>query len=100
MAVPDVRSDLRGRQHAALGGPVVRVDSIPPCYYVHRVRLAHEDDVDGELTAWLAEAREVGDQRHVSDPHGPKVRHPPEWIRVSRQVAEAIARGDDPSKLR
>jgi Domain of unknown function (DUF5655) len=79
---------------------LVRVDYIPPYYYVHRVRLAHEDDVDGELAAWLAEAREVGDQRHVSDPHWPKVRHPPDWVRVPRQVAEAIARGDDPSKVR
>ena len=76
------------------------VDYIPPYYYVHRVRLAREDDVDGELTAWLAESRQVGDQRHVTDPEWPKVRQPPEWVRVPRRVADAIARGDDPSRVR
>jgi hypothetical protein len=53
---------------------VARVEHIPPYYYVHRVRLYRPDDVDAELRAWLAEAYQVGAQRHVSDPSWPKVR--------------------------
>jgi Domain of unknown function (DUF5655) len=76
---------------------LVRVDYIPPYYYAHRVRLAHPHDVDAELRTWLSEAYRVGQQRHVTDPGWPKVRQPPDWVRVPRAVAEAIARGDDPS---
>jgi Domain of unknown function (DUF5655) len=59
-----------------------RVEFIPPYYYAHRVRLYQPQDIDGELVAWLAEAREVGDQRHVTDPAWEKVRSPPPWVRV------------------
>jgi hypothetical protein len=41
---------------------------------VHRVRLYRPADVDAELRTWLAEAYQVGAQRHVSDPSWPKVR--------------------------
>jgi hypothetical protein len=63
-------------------GRLARVEHVPPYYYVHRVRLGRPDDVDGELRAWLAEAREVGDRRHVRDPDWPRVREPPDWVRV------------------
>jgi hypothetical protein len=59
---------------------IARVEHVPPYYYVHRVRLARPEDVDGDLRAWLAEAREVGDRRHVTDPDWPKVRDPPAWV--------------------
>jgi len=52
-----------------------RVEYLAPYYHVHRIRLYSEQDVDDELTAWLEEAREVGDQRHLTDPDWPKVRH-------------------------
>jgi hypothetical protein len=63
---------------------LARVEHVPPYYYVHRVRLRRPEDVDDELMAWFAEAREVGDQRHVSDPGWPRVRQPPPWVRVPR----------------
>ena len=53
---------------------LTRVEYVPPYYYVHRLRLASPADVDGELEAWLAEAYQVGEQRHVTDPAWPKVR--------------------------
>jgi hypothetical protein len=79
---------------------LARVDYIPPYYYVHRIRLAQTADIDAELEAWLDEAYQVGEQRHVDDPDWPKQRRPPEWVHVPREVAEAIARGADPSKVR
>jgi hypothetical protein len=42
-----------------------RVEPLAPYYYVHRVRLYRPEDVDGELMAWMDEARQVGDQRHL-----------------------------------
>jgi Domain of unknown function (DUF5655) len=39
---------------------LVRVDYIPPHYYVHRLHLRRGEDVDEELKAWLAEAYRVG----------------------------------------
>ena len=59
-----------------------RVDYVPPYYYVHRLRLTDPADIDPELTAWLAEAYEVGAQRHVSDPDWPRQRDPPDWVQV------------------
>jgi hypothetical protein len=46
----------------------LRVEPIAPYYYVHRVVLRVPDDVDDELRRWLAEAYQVGAQRHLSDP--------------------------------
>jgi hypothetical protein len=51
-----------------------RVEHIPPYYYVHRLRLHGPEDIDAELAGWLAEAYQVGEQRHVSDPDWPKAR--------------------------
>jgi hypothetical protein len=79
---------------------LARVDYIPPYYFAHRVRLRRPEDIDAELRAWLAEAYRVGEQHHVTDPDWVKVRTPPAWIHVPREVAEAIARGEDPSKVR
>ena len=47
---------------------LARVEHVPPYYYVHRLRLHGPEDIDAELEAWLAEAYEVGEQRHVTDP--------------------------------
>jgi Domain of unknown function (DUF5655) len=79
---------------------LARVDYIPPYYYVHRLRLHDREEIDDEVRGWLAEAYQVGRQSHVGDPEWPKERRPPAWVRVPRQVAEAMARGDDPSKVR
>jgi Domain of unknown function (DUF5655) len=79
---------------------LIRVDYIPPYYYVHRLRLRDRADVDAELKAWLGEAYRVGAQEHITRPDWPKVRQPPDWVRLPREVAEAIARGDDPAKVR
>jgi hypothetical protein len=79
---------------------LVRVDYIPPHYYVHRLHLRRGEDVDEELKAWLAEAYRVGAQEHVTQPDWPKVSQPPDWVHVPREVADAIARGDDPAKVR
>jgi hypothetical protein len=59
-----------------------RVEYIPPYYFVHRLRLARAEDVDAELRGWLAEAYQVGAQRHVSDPGWHKERRPPDWVHV------------------
>jgi hypothetical protein len=59
-----------------------RVEHIPPYYYVHRIALRRPDEIDAELRAWLAEAYEIGEQRHVGDPAWVKEREPPDWVRV------------------
>jgi Domain of unknown function (DUF5655) len=84
----------------AVSDRLIRVEYIPPYYYAHRLRLRHRDDIDAELEAWLSEAYRIGEQRHVTQPDWPNVRRPPDWVRVPREVAEAIARGDDPSTVR
>jgi hypothetical protein len=63
---------------------IARVEHVPPYYYVHRVRLHRPEDVDADLRAWLAEAREVGDRRHVTDPDWPRERDPPDWVHVPK----------------
>ena len=42
-----------------------RIDSISARNHVHHFRLAHLDEVDEEVAAWLAEAYLVGEQRHL-----------------------------------
>ena len=79
---------------------LTRVEYIPPYYYVHRLRLMQPEDIDGELEGWIAQAYQVGSQRHVTDPAWPKLRQPPSWVHLPREVAEAVARGEDPSSVR
>ena len=79
---------------------LTRVDYVPPHYYVHRLRLSTPADVDPELQSWLATAYQIGMQRHLSDPSWPRQRLPPDWVRLPREVTEAIARGEDPSTVR
>jgi hypothetical protein len=61
---------------------LARVEHVPPYYYVHRLRLGRPEEIDAELRTWLAEARQVGDRRHVTDPDWPREREPPAWVRV------------------
>jgi hypothetical protein len=68
---------------------LTRVDHVPPYYYVHRLRLAEPSDIDPALKLWLAEAYEVGTQRHVTDRDWPKERHPPDWVRVPLNVTRS-----------
>jgi hypothetical protein len=79
---------------------LTRVEYLPPHYYVHRLRLRQPADIDAELKRWLAQAYQVGAQRHVTDPDWPKLRQPPSWVHLPREVADAIARGEDPSIVR
>ena len=53
-----------------------RVEHIPPYYYVHRIALRAPEEIDSELRAWLAEAYQVGEQRHLTDPGWTRVRQP------------------------
>ena len=53
-----------------------RVEFLAPYYHLHRFKLEGPEDVDDELKRWLAEAYQVGLQRHVTDPEWPKVRVP------------------------
>jgi uncharacterized protein DUF5655 len=67
--------------HLVLTRPIesdrfTRVEHLPPYYHVHNLRLEAPEDVDAELRGWLAEAYEVGMQRHVTDPAWEKVRVP------------------------
>jgi Domain of unknown function (DUF5655) len=61
---------------------LARVEFVPPYYYVHKLRLSGPEDVDAELRGWLAEAYEVGEQRHVRDPGWQREREPPDWVHV------------------
>ncbi len=67
--------------HLVLTRPIesdrfTRVEHLQPYYHLHRLRLERPEDVDDELKTWLAEAYEVGMQRHVTDPGWEKVRGP------------------------
>jgi hypothetical protein len=62
--------------------PRLSVEYLPPYYYVHRLRLADPADLDDELRGWLAEAYQVGEQRHVSDPGWRRERTPPDWVKL------------------
>jgi hypothetical protein len=42
-----------------------RIETISPRNHVHSLRLLCLDDIDEEVIAWLAEAYQVGDQRHL-----------------------------------
>ena len=64
-----------------IASPRLTVEYLPPYYYVHRLRLGAPEDIDAELQGWLAEAYEVGAQRHVDDPGWHRQREPPEWVR-------------------
>jgi hypothetical protein len=44
---------------------VRRVESLGPRSHVHHFRISEPGDLDGTVESWLAEAREVGAQRHV-----------------------------------
>ena len=46
----------------------LRIDALSPRNVVHAFRLTGPADVDQEFTAWLAEAYEVGAQRHLRRP--------------------------------
>jgi hypothetical protein len=68
--------------HFVLTRPIesarLSVEFLAPYYYVHKLQL---EDVDDELRGWLAEAYQVGEQRHVSDPGWLRERNPPDWVR-------------------
>jgi hypothetical protein len=57
-----------------LDSPRLRVEPVAPYYYVHKFRLRSPSDLDAELRGWLAEAYQVGEQRHLTDPEFPRVR--------------------------
>jgi uncharacterized protein DUF5655 len=57
-----------------------RVEYVSPYYYIHRLRLREPADVDAELRDWLAQAYQVGEQRHITDPQWPRLREPPDWL--------------------
>ncbi len=42
-----------------------RIETLSPRNHVHHFRLARLDEVDARFRAWLAEAYEVGRQRHL-----------------------------------
>jgi Domain of unknown function (DUF5655) len=43
----------------------LRIESISPRNHVHTFRLSSPEEIDAELTAWIAEAYLVGQQRHL-----------------------------------
>ena len=42
-----------------------RIQTISPGNHVHSFRITSPSDIDGEFSRWLAEAYEVGEQRHL-----------------------------------
>jgi uncharacterized protein DUF5655 len=65
------------RAHLVLTRPIdaerLAIEHLPPRYYLHRLQLERPEDVDGELRAWLAEAYQVGEQRHLTRSPAPAV---------------------------
>ena len=43
-----------------------RIETFSPRNHLHTFRFANADEVDAEVSAWLAEAYRVGEQRHLS----------------------------------
>lgn len=43
-----------------------RIETYSPKNHLHAFRFASVDDVDDEVAAWLAEAYQVGEQRHLA----------------------------------
>jgi hypothetical protein len=67
--------------HLVLTRPIdsdrfTRVEFLEPYYHLHRLRLEDPEDVDAELRGWLAEAYEVGMQRHLRRARGAGPRSP------------------------
>jgi hypothetical protein len=77
-----------------------RVDYIPPYFFDHHLRLESPADVDATLRRWLAESWRIGQQEHVGTSRLRKVRRPPAWVHVPKEVRAAIEAGMDPSKVR
>jgi len=48
-----------------------RIDAYSPRNVVHLFRLARPDEVDDQVRSWLAEAYQVGEQRHLARFTGP-----------------------------
>jgi hypothetical protein len=48
-----------------------KVEQYSPCNIVHAFRLYSPAEVDREFEAWLAEAYQVGEQKHLRMPAGP-----------------------------
>lgn len=42
-----------------------RIETISPRNHVHTFRLRTQEEIDAELIAWIAEAYQVGQQRHL-----------------------------------
>src|SRR5215472_15450354 len=42
-----------------------RIETISPRNHIHSFRLSTPDELDAELIAWIAEAYQVGEQRHL-----------------------------------
>jgi hypothetical protein len=51
-----------------------RVEFVAPYYHLHRFRLERPADVGDDLRVLLAEAYQVGEQRHLTDPAWPRER--------------------------
>jgi Domain of unknown function (DUF5655) len=70
------------RVHLVLTRPIendrLDVEHLPPRYYLHRLRLNAPADVDDQLKGWLAEAYQVGEQRHVRRSRAPASRPAPD----------------------
>jgi hypothetical protein len=45
-----------------------RIETYSPRNVLHAFRLSSPDEVDDEVTGWLARAYAVGEQRHLSSP--------------------------------
>jgi hypothetical protein len=56
-----------------------RIDTYSPRNVVHLFRLAGPDEVDDEVRTWLAEAYQVGEQRHLERPSPPGGRDLPSF---------------------
>ena len=42
-----------------------RIETVSPRNHVHHFRIRHPDEIDADVGAWLREAYEVGEQKHL-----------------------------------
>ena len=45
-----------------------RIETFSPRNHLHAFRFESVDEIDDEVAAWLAEAYQVGEQRHLNEP--------------------------------
>ena len=57
-----VRQVFAGRENSRFH----KIETFNPCCHAHYLRVTEETDLNTEVARWLAEAYEVGQQKHLA----------------------------------